>query len=119
MNTKDWVAQQWLHFLRGLPADLTAEKMAKLDQEFKFSQSKNSETLDAWLILAIRHRYAPAQPVVEEFLGRVGRQKFIKPLYQELAKTPEGKVRAKALFARNKENYHPIAASAIEALLAK
>jgi leukotriene-A4 hydrolase len=119
MDTREWVAQQWLHFLRGLPADLTAEKMAKLDQEFKFSQTKNSETLDAWLILAIRHKYAPAQPVVEEFLGRVGRQKFIKPLYQELAKTPEGKLRAKALFAKNKENYHPIAAAAIEALLAK
>lgn len=119
IQTKDWVAQQWLHFLRGLPAELTAEQMAKLDREFQFTKSKNSETLDAWLILAIRHKYAPAQVALEEFLSRVGRQKFIKPLYQEMAKTTEGKARAKALFAKNKANYHPIASSAIEALLAK
>jgi len=118
-NTREWVAQQWLHFLRAMPASLTAEQMAKLDKDYSFTKSKNSEILDAWLLLAIRHKYAPAQVALEEFLGRVGRQKFIKPLYQEMAKTAEGKTRAKALFAKNKENYHPIAASAIEALLAK
>ncbi len=119
LNPKEWVAQQWLHFLRALPETLTAEQMAKLDKDYSFTKSKNSEILDAWLLLAIRHKYAPAQGALEEFLGRVGRQKFIKPLYQEMAKTAEGKTRAKALFAKNKENYHPIAASAIEALLAK
>ena len=119
IDTREWVAQQWLHFLRGLPADLNASQMAKLDEQFKFTKSGNSEILDAWLILAIRHKYAPAQAALEEFLGRVGRQKFLKPLYTELSKTPEGKARAKALFAKNKANYHPIAASAMEALLAK
>ena len=119
IQSKDWVAQQWLHFLRGLPADLNAEQMAKLDREFQFTKSKNSEILDAWLILAIRHKYAPAQAALEEFLTRVGRQKFIKPLYLEMAKSPEGKTRAKALFAKNQANYHPIAAAAIVALLAK
>ncbi len=118
-NTREWVAQQWLHFLRAMPASLTSEQMVKLDKDYSFTKSKNSEILDAWLLLAIRHKYAPAQVALEELLGRVGRQKFIKPLYQEMAKTAEGKKRAKALFAKNKENYHPIAASAIEALLAK
>jgi len=118
-NTREWAAQQWLHFLRAMPASLTADQMAKLDKDYSFTKSKNSEILDAWLLLAIRHKYAPAQVALEEFLGRVGRQKFIKPLYKEMAKTADGKSRAKALFAKNKENYHPIAASAIEALLAK
>ncbi len=119
LATKEWVAQQWLHFLRGLPANLSAEQMAKLDQEYKFTQSKNSEILDAWLILTVRHRYSAAQAALEEFLGRVGRQKFIKPLYEEMAKTADGKLRAKALFAKNRENYHPIAAAAIQTLLSK
>jgi leukotriene-A4 hydrolase len=117
--TRDWVAGQWLHFLRGLPETLTSEQMAKLDAAYSFTASKNSEILDAWLILAVRHKYAPAQARVEEFLSTVGRQKFIKPLYAELAKTPEGKTRAQALFAKYKENYHSIAANAIQALLAK
>jgi leukotriene A-4 hydrolase/aminopeptidase len=119
IDTKDWVAGQWLHFLRGLPANLTAAQMAKLDADYNFTKTGNSEVLDAWLILAIRHKYAPANQALEDFLSRVGRQKFIKPLYAELAKTPEGKMRAKALFDKNKTAYHPIAASAIEALLAK
>ncbi len=115
----DWVPQQWLHFLRGLPASLTQDQMATLDKKYGLTRTGNSEILDAWLILGIRHKYAPAQPRLEEFLQRVGRQKFIKPLYEELAKTPDGKLRAKALFAKNKAAYHPIAVSTIEALLAK
>ena len=119
IRTEGWAPQQWLHFMRGLPASLSADQMATLDKQYKLTKSSNSEILDAWLILAIRHRYAPAQPVLEEFLRTVGRQKFIKPLYEELAMTPDGKARAKALFAKNKANYHSIAASSIEALLAK
>ena len=119
LDTKEWVAQQWLHFLRGLPQDLTVAQMTKLDQEFKLTQSKNSELLDAWLLLSVRNKYAPAQAALENFLSRVGRQKFIKPLYAEMAKTPDGKVKARALFAKNKANYHPISAAAVEALFAK
>lgn len=117
--TDDWTAHQWLHFLRGLPADLDATAMAKLDKDYKFTQSKNAEILDAWLILAIRHKYSPADAALSDFLSSVGRQKFIKPLYTELAKQPGGKEKAKALFAKNKASYHPIAAAAIEQLLAK
>jgi aminopeptidase N len=118
MDTKEWVAQQWLHFLRHLPENLTAVQMAKLDAAYKFTQSRNSEILDAWLILAIRHKYSAADSALDKFLSSVGRQKFLKPLYAELAKTPEGQARAKAFFAKYKSNYHPIAASAIGALLA-
>lgn len=113
MDTKEWVAQQWLHFLRGLPESLTAAQMAKLDATYKFTQSGNSEILDAWLVLAIRHKYAAADGALDKFLSSVGRQKFLKPLYTELAKTPEGKARAKAFYAKYKGNYHPIAAGAI------
>jgi leukotriene-A4 hydrolase len=93
--------------------------MAKLDQAYKFTESRNSEILAAWFLLAVKSNYAPARGALEEFLGRVGRQKFLKPIYQEMAKTADGKARAKALFARNRPNYHPIAAGAIESLLAK
>ena len=119
IRTLDWGPQQWLHFLRGLPASLSIEQMAALDKQYLISKGVNNEILDAWLILSIRHKYLPAQPRLEAFLQTVGRQKYIKPLYEELAKTPEGKLRAKALFAKNKANYHPAAASVIGALLAK
>jgi aminopeptidase N len=118
-NTKEWVAQQWLHFLRGLPQDLTAAQMAKLDKEYKFTDSGNAEILDAWLVLAVRHNYTPANAALEKFLSSVGRQKFLKPLYAEMIQRPGGKARAQALFDRFQANYHPIAAGAISALLSR
>jgi leukotriene-A4 hydrolase len=119
VETRDWLSLQYLSFLRALPPTLTTAQMAALDQKFHFTESKNSEILAAWLLLSIQHNYAPASASLEDFLSRVGRQKFIKPLYQELAKTPAGKARAQALFAKFKPNYHPIAASAVEAILKK
>ncbi|MDX2267980.1 MAG: M1 family metallopeptidase [Bryobacter sp.] len=119
IDTKEWVAQQWLHFLRGLPENLTAAQMAKLDASYRFTQTGNAEILDQWLVLSIRHGYAPAAEALEKFLATVGRQKFLKPLYTELAKTPAGKAKAQSLYAKYKANYHPIAANAISALLAK
>jgi hypothetical protein len=49
----------------------------------------------------------------------VGRRKFIKPLYEELVKTPEGRRRAAAIYARARPRYHPIAAAAIDDVFKK
>jgi aminopeptidase N len=119
IDTKDWAAQQWLHFLRGLPDNLTAAQMAKLDAAYQFTNSGNSEILNAWLVLSIRHNYAPALPAVEKFVSTVGRQKFLRPIYTELAKTPAGKAKAQSYFAKYKANYHPIAAAMIQGVLNK
>jgi hypothetical protein len=54
---------------------------------------------------------------LEEFLLSVGRRKFIKPLYQELAKTPAGKERALAIYRRARATYHPIAVTSIDEVL--
>ncbi len=35
--------------------------------------------------MSIRNRYEPAYPRLEEFLMSIGRRKFIKPLYEEVA----------------------------------
>jgi leukotriene-A4 hydrolase len=58
--------------------------------------------------------YRPAYPRLESFLMEVGRQKFIKPLYVELMKTPEGQKRAQAVYAKARGRYHPIAQTAID-----
>jgi hypothetical protein len=47
----------------------------------------------------------------------VGRRKFLKPVYEELVKTPEGKRRAQAIFREAKAGYHPIAAATIAAIV--
>ena len=89
--------------------------MAELDRTFNLTRSGNSEIAFQWLLMSIRNRYEPANARLEEFLLSVGRRKFIRPLYQELAKTPEGKARAMEIYRRARPTYHPIAVTSIDA----
>ena len=91
--------------------------MAELDQAFHLTQSGNSEIAFQWLMMSIRNRYEPAYPRLEEFLMSIGRRKFIKPLYEELAKTPEGLERALAIYRRARSTYHPISVASIDEAL--
>lgn len=112
-----WTTQEWLHFLKSLPQELDRKKMEELDQAFQLTRSGNSEIAFQWLIMSIRNRYERAYPRLEEFLTSIGRRKFIKPLYEELAKTPEGNERAREIYRRARSTYHPIAVTSIDEVL--
>ncbi len=114
---REWVTQQWLHFLRALPEDLDEARLRELDTVFGFSRSGNSEILHQWLLIAVRNEFADANGELEHFLMTVGRRKFLKPLYEELVKTPDGLARARKIHAKAKAGYHPIAAATIEDIL--
>ncbi len=117
LPAKSWTTQEWLHFLRSLPEKLETKRMAELDAAFKLTQSENSEILAEWLLMSIRNGYQPVKARLERFLMEVGRRKYIKPLYVELAKTPEGKARASAIYSKARSAYHPIAAATIDEIL--
>jgi hypothetical protein len=67
--------------------------------------------------MCIRNGFEAADGRLEEFLRTIGRRKFLVPLYGELVKTPEGKRRAREIFAKAKRGYHPLAAEAVAAIL--
>lgn len=117
--TKDWNTQQWLHFLRAFPPDLGRARMDSLDRAFRFTRSANAEIISQWLLMAVRNQYEPAYARLEEFLTSVGRRKFLKSLYEELAKTPAGRQRAEAIYAKAKAGYHPIAVSTVDQILGR
>ena len=117
LNQKIKSTNQLLYFIRHLPGSITATDMAAIDKEFKFTESGNSEVQTAWYTLAIRHQYEPAYPYLETFLTNVGRRKFLRPLYGELIKTPEGKEWAKRIYAKARGNYHPVSYTTIDAML--
>jgi leukotriene A-4 hydrolase/aminopeptidase len=117
LNTKEWSSHEWLHFIRQLPASLSIPQMTELDKAFGFTQSGNSEILAAWLLRAVQANYSPAYPALEKFLVNVGRRKFLTPLYGALIKTPEGKQRAKAIYAKARPNYHFVATNTLDAML--
>src|SRR5579871_2917869 len=113
IDTSAWSTQPWLHFLR----TLANPDMERLDREFHLNDSGNSEILHQWLLMAVRAEYRPALPRLEQFLASVGRRKFLKPLYTELMKTPEGRERARRIYAAARSGYHPIAQATLDAIV--
>jgi len=116
---RDWTTHEWVHFLDGMPAKLPAAKMAELDAAFALTATGNSEIAFNWLRLAIRNEYAPAEARLESYLTTIGRRRLIKPLYEDLMKTPAGAERARAIYARARPNYHPIATASLDPIVLK
>ncbi|MDP9121946.1 MAG: M1 family metallopeptidase [Acidobacteriota bacterium] len=112
-----WTTQHWLRFLRNLPAPLGARRMAELDTAHHLTRSGNSEILTVWLVLAVQNRYTPAYPALEQLLTSVGRRKFLRPIYAELVKTPDGAEMALRIYGKARPGYHSTAQSMIDKIL--
>ena len=114
---RSWTTQEWLHYLRQFPTAVPSAKLAELDRQWDFTSSGNAEIAAQWLRMAIQANYSPAYARLEQFLIEVGRRKFVKPLYQELVKTPEGRQRAQAIYKKARPGYHPITQATIDDII--
>jgi len=117
LDTNGWVTQQWLRFLDALPEALSTDQMAELDRAFGFTMSGNSEIVCAWLVRSVRSHYLPADAKLQAFLMNVGRRKFLKPIYVEMAKTPEGLRLAREIYAKARPRYHAVSTGTIDQVL--
>jgi aminopeptidase N len=111
-----WTTQEWLHFINALPEGTSAARFADLDLAFDLTGSANAEIAFAWYMKAVEADYAPALPAIEAFLGRVGRGKFLYPLYKELAAADQRPF-AERVFEKSRALYHPIAQRRLEEIL--
>jgi len=111
-----WSSHERVHFIQSLPV-LPPDRMAVLDQRFRFSDSGNNEVLSAWLEKSIDARYKAAYPAVERFLTTQGRRKFLKPVYEKLAKNSEDLALARRIYARARDSYHPVSQATIDHIL--
>lgn len=110
----NWTTHEWLHFLRKLPATLTIAQMRSLDNAFNFTNTGNSEIADLWFIMSVRAGYTRAYAAMDKFLSRVGRRKFLEPLYGEMMKTPANAQMAARIYQKYRLNYHPIAQESLD-----
>ena len=118
LKRNDWSTQEWLHFLRHLPEDLSVEKMAELDKVYGFRNCGNSELMSEWYVQSIRHGYTGSYDDMEQFLIDVGRRKFLMPIYKELSKTEAGRELAQKIYTKARANYHAISTNSLDELLA-
>ena len=119
LETSTWSTQHWLRFLRSMPAKLGSARLAELDSAFGLTEAGNAEILCEWLTLAVRNGYAPADAALERFLTTVGRRKFLRPLYEELAKTEAGLARAAAIYTKARPGYHPMVLQGLDRIVGR
>ena len=79
-----------MHFIRHFKPETTVDQLAILDDAFHLTQSGNSEIAAIWFEKSVNAGYDKIDVELEAFLMRVGRRKFLQPLYNALAATPEG-----------------------------
>ena len=109
--------QEWLTFLRHLPSNISAEKMKVLDASLQFSAWTNAEIQFEWFLKSISSNYTPAYPYLSAFLEKVGRRKFILPLYEALYNNEATKEKALSWFDNYKQNYHAVSSNSIARVL--
>jgi leukotriene-A4 hydrolase len=117
LEGSSWTPYEWLHFLKSLPPTVNAKRLQELDNQFNLTGSPNSEIAHEWLLLSIRTNYEPAAQRLEDFLISIGREKLIKPLYEELAESKAGLERARTIYSRARPGYHPLVVKKIDRLL--
>ena len=115
--TADWTVSEWRQFLMGLGDQLDLEQMAALDAAFGLTATGNVEILYLWLVRSIETRYPPGLERLDSFLVEVGRNKFTRPLYEELAGSDWGHEMALEIYQRARPGYHSMTRAAAERAL--
>ena len=117
IDSKNWNTHQWISFLRTCPGNTTLPQMEELDKAFHFTASNNSEIKCEWLKLVITTKYKAGYSALEDFLCHVGRRKFVRPLYETMIQTEEGKEMAIKIYAKARAGYHPVTTQTMDELL--
>ena len=113
-----WSPSELLFYLQRLPRELPGESCRWLDASLGLDGRGNYEILVEWLTIAAGSNYEPAFPRLREVLTRVGRMKYLRPLYLALGRHPRTRALAREIFREAAPRYHAlsrrVAASVIE-----
>lgn len=116
--TKNWTTQEWVHFVRNFPQDITASQMKMLDDAFNLTHATNSYIAMVWYEQAINHDYNGNQvdKKIEHFLITVGRRWYVSTIFKAFKKSDKTE-EALAIYKKARPNYHSVTANTIDDLL--
>ena len=112
-----WTPAEMLVYLQHLPRELGADACAWLDANLQLSGRGNHELLVEWLVIAAGSDYAPVFGRVREVLTRVGRMKYLRPLYTALGRHPRTRALAQEIFAAAEPGYHSLSRRVIASVM--
>ena len=85
---------------------ISAEDSRTMDAAYGFSSRQNVEITSRYFRVAMQAKDATVNQPTAELLGKVGRMKFVRPLYRYLEKADRDL--ALKTFEKHKNFYHPI-----------
>ncbi|KAJ3526281.1 hypothetical protein NM208_g11267 [Fusarium decemcellulare] len=91
---------------------LSPERAQLMGKTYDFLSSKNVEILSAYYQIALKAQDSAIYQDTADLLGRVGRMKFVRPLFRALNKVD--RQLALDTFEKNKDFYHPICRGMVE-----
>ena len=95
---------------------VTKELAEIIDNDMNMHGEKNAEILHKWYIVAIKSKYHTSPFEIEDqFLGSIGRMKFLNPVYKALSETDKAK--ALDIFHGHESFYHPMAIDSVKNVL--
>lgn len=116
-TTSSWSTNEWLYFIRGFPVNVDGYRLSQLDKIYKLKDSDNAEIAAAWYELTLRNGYGnEILPEIEAFLIRVGRRKFLTPIYRAM-KERGLLAEARSTYAKARPGYHAVTRGTIDELL--
>ena len=114
-----WDSKSLLIFLQNLPRQLDRESLGWLDENFKLTERGNYEILIEWLTIAAGSDYEPIFGRIREVLLKVGRMKYLRPLYSALGQHPRTRSLAGEIYEQGKAGYHILSRRVIESVMEK
>ena len=114
-----WKPSEMLIYLQNLPREVDRASCEWLDRNLSLTGRGNYEILVEWLSIAAGSDYEPVFPRVREVLSRVGRMKYLRPLYTALGRHPRTRAIAREVFDAAKEGYHSLSRRVAETVMEK
>ena len=107
-DIKGLTANQLVVFLERVATfeQFTAKDSQTMDAVYRFSSRQNVEITSRYFRVAMQANDSTANQPTAELLGKVGRMKFVRPLYRSLEKADRDL--ALKTFEKHKNFYHPI-----------
>ncbi|GAB7340063.1 hypothetical protein MBLNU457_6559t2 [Dothideomycetes sp. NU457] len=114
-DLKDWMANQTVVFLETVQTwekPLKSELVEKMGSAYGFAESHNVELVSRYFGVGLKSKTRSIYEPTADLLGRVGRMKFVRPLYRGLKECDEAF--ARKTFQEHKDSYHPICRTMVE-----
>jgi hypothetical protein len=114
-----WSPAETLIYLQHLPREVDANACAWLDAHLALTGRGNHEILVEWLTIAAGSEYEPVFGRVREVLSRVGRMKYLRPLYAALGRHARTRALARGIYEAARPGYHVLSRRVVESVMEK